>query len=70
MNLHVIGCSHHQSSVSVREKLSFTPDQVKTFLNKFHSTFPLSEAVLISTCNRTELYLPEKRSKVSRRRSR
>lgn len=56
MNLHVIGCSHHQSSVSVREKLSFTPDQVKTFLNKFHSTFPLSEAVLISTCNRTELY--------------
>ena len=56
MNLHVIGCSHHQSSVSVREKLSFTPDQVKSFLNKFHSTFPLSEAVLISTCNRTELY--------------
>lgn len=56
MNLHVIGCSHHQSSVSVREKLSFTPDQVTTFLNKFHSTFPLSEAVLISTCNRTELY--------------
>ena len=56
MNLHIIGCSHHQSSVSVREKLSFTPDQVKTFLNKFHSTFPLAEAVLISTCNRTELY--------------
>ncbi len=56
MNLHVIGCSHHRSSVSVREKLSFTPDQVKTFLDKFHSTFPGSEAVLISTCNRTELY--------------
>ena len=56
MNLHVVGCSHHQSSVSVREKLSFTPEQVTKFLEKFHRTFPKSEAVLISTCNRTELY--------------
>ena len=56
MNLHVIGCSHHHSSVHVRERLSFTPDQVKKFLDKFHSTYPLSEAVLLSTCNRTEFY--------------
>lgn len=56
MNLHVIGCSHHQSSVHMRERLSFTPEQVKTFLDKFHSTYPQSEAVLLSTCNRTEFY--------------
>ncbi len=56
MNLQVIGCSHHHSSVSVREKLAFTEDQVKTFLTKFHQSFPKSEAVLLSTCNRTEFY--------------
>ncbi len=40
----------------MREKLAFTEDQVKTFLTKFHQSFPKSEAVLLSTCNRTEFY--------------
>lgn len=56
MNLQVIGCSHHHSSVSVREKLAFTEDQVKSFLTHYHQSFPKSEAVLLSTCNRTEFY--------------
>lgn len=56
MNLQVIGCSHHHSSVSVREKLAFTEDQVRSFLDKYHQSFPKSEAVLLSTCNRTEFY--------------
>ena len=56
MNLQVIGCSHHQSSVAAREKLAFTEDQVRNFLSKFHQSFPKSEAVLLATCNRTEFY--------------
>ena len=56
MNLQLIGCSHHNSSVAVRERLAFTEDQVRGFLNEFYAAFPQSEAVLLSTCNRTELY--------------
>ncbi len=60
MNLQIIGCSHHASSVSVREKLAFTEQQVKPFLQTFYQRFPYSEAVLLSTCNRTEFFAASK----------
>ena len=56
MNLQVIGCSHHQSNVAIREQLAFTEKQVGSFLKLFYDRFPQSEAVLLSTCNRTEFY--------------
>ncbi len=56
MNLQIIGCSHHQSNVSIRERLAFTDAQIKPFLEKFYLRFPDSEAVLLSTCNRTEFF--------------
>lgn len=56
MNLQIIGCSHHQSNVSIREQLAFTEAQIKPFLDKFYRQFPNSEAVLLSTCNRTEFF--------------
>lgn len=56
MNLQVIGCSHHQSNVAIRERLAFTEQQVRPFLDLFYDRFPQSEAVLLSTCNRTEFY--------------
>jgi glutamyl-tRNA reductase len=56
MNLQIIGCSHHRSNVSIREQLAFTEAQVKPFLEKFYRQFPDSEAVLLSTCNRTEFF--------------
>lgn len=57
MNLQIVGCSHHHSNLAVREKLAFAPDQVKPFLDLFYQRFPDSEAVLLSTCNRTEFYV-------------
>ena len=56
MNVQVIGCSHHQSNVAIREQLAFTEHQVLPFLQLFRKRFPQSEAVLLSTCNRTEFY--------------
>jgi glutamyl-tRNA reductase len=56
MNLQIVGCSHHQSSVSIREQLAFSEAQIKPFLERFYSQFPDSEAVLLSTCNRTEFF--------------
>ena len=56
MILQIIGCSHHQSSVKVREQLAFNPQQTSRFLENFSEAYPESEAVLLCTCNRTELY--------------
>jgi glutamyl-tRNA reductase len=60
VNLQIVGCSHHQSNVAVREQLAFSEQQIKPFLKQFYRRFPQSEAVLLSTCNRTEIYTASK----------
>ena len=56
MILQIVGCSHHESNVDIRERLAFNNQQAGQFLEKFYSLYPNSEAVLLSTCNRTEFY--------------
>jgi glutamyl-tRNA reductase len=56
MKLQMIGCSHHDAAVEFRERVAFSTDQVGTALHEFRKRFPKGELVLISTCNRTELY--------------
>lgn len=57
MKLRLVGCSHHTSSVEVREQLAFTPEQVQDALQLLRERYAATEAVLLSTCNRVELYL-------------
>ncbi len=56
MKLQMIGCSHHHSSIEMRERLAFSPDQVGEALAKLRQQYPQVEAVLLSTCNRVEIY--------------
>lgn len=56
MKFQLVGCSHHQTPVEVREKLAFSAEQVQSALRQYREAFPKSEAVLLSTCNRTEFY--------------
>jgi glutamyl-tRNA reductase len=56
MKLQMVGCSHHNASVEVRGRLAFSPSQAADALLKLRTRFPRTEAVLISTCNRVELY--------------
>ncbi len=56
MKLQMVGCSHHNSSLEVRERLAFSTEQARQALSLLRQRFPDSEAVLLSTCNRTELY--------------
>ncbi|QEG20251.1 glutamyl-tRNA reductase [Mariniblastus fucicola] len=57
MNMMVIGCSHHVADAAFRERVSFAPDQISGFLDSYYSKHPQTEALLLSTCNRTELYV-------------
>ncbi len=52
----MVGCSHHRTPIEIREKLAFSPEQVRQALDVFADRFPESESVLLSTCNRVELY--------------
>ena len=56
MNVQLIGCSHQQCAVEIREQLAIANGQIPDALARFQDRFPASEAVLLSTCNRTELY--------------
>ena len=56
MNLRMVGCTHHESNIAVRERLAFTPDQAADALATWRASHPDVEAVLLSTCNRVELY--------------
>ena len=56
MKLQVIGCSHHNSTVEVRERLAFSPTQLREAHVRLRHLFPEAETVLLSTCNRVELY--------------
>jgi glutamyl-tRNA reductase len=56
MKLQMVGCNHHHSSIALRERLAFNPAQAAEALDRWRSQFPAAEAVLLSTCNRVELY--------------
>ncbi|WP_425617812.1 glutamyl-tRNA reductase [Anatilimnocola sp. NA78] len=57
MKLQMIGCSHHTAPVEVRERLAFNKDQASRALMRLRERYPAAEAVLLSTCNRVELYV-------------
>ncbi|MEL7264868.1 MAG: glutamyl-tRNA reductase [Planctomycetota bacterium] len=52
----MLGCSHTNAAVQFRERLAFTPQQAQAAMQAFGERFPTSELVLLSTCNRVELY--------------
>jgi glutamyl-tRNA reductase len=56
MKLQMVGCSHHNVAVALRERLAFSPEQTRDALARLRMRFPATEAVLLSTCNRVELY--------------
>ncbi|TWT74105.1 glutamyl-tRNA reductase [Allorhodopirellula solitaria] len=56
MTLHMIGCSHHDAAVEVREQLSFSSEHSSQALATFSERFDGAELVVLSTCNRVELY--------------
>jgi glutamyl-tRNA reductase len=56
MELLALGCSYRNTAVEVREKLAFTDEQAGRALERLASEVGY-EAVILSTCNRVEMYL-------------
>ncbi len=56
MTLFALGINHKTADVAVREQVAFTPSQLEAALAELKGLAAVSEAAVLSTCNRTELY--------------
>jgi glutamyl-tRNA reductase len=52
----LIGCNHRTAPVELRERISFTQQQALEAADELRRQGILEEAVVLSTCNRSELY--------------
>jgi glutamyl-tRNA reductase len=57
MALTVVGVSHRTAALDVRERLMITPAELHDALHELTGASGAREAVIVSTCNRTELYI-------------
>ena len=56
MPLITLGINHQTAPVEIREKVTFAPEQMDLALQQATALKDVNEAVIVSTCNRTELY--------------
>ncbi len=56
MSILVVGLNHKSAPVDIREKLAFNNNSVSNALSLFSQKYASSEAVILSTCNRVEMY--------------
>jgi glutamyl-tRNA reductase len=54
MSILIVGVNHKTAPVSIREKVSFSPDSLPQALLAAHQV--AQESLILSTCNRTEIY--------------
>lgn len=55
MNIQCVGISHRTAPIDIRERIWFSQEEIAQVLRALRDNFA-EEAVLVSTCNRTELY--------------
>jgi len=55
----LIGISYKTAPVDVREKFSFSKEEIVPFSEMLQQETEISDLVLISTCNRTEIYFSQ-----------
>ena len=60
MTLITLGLNHKTTPVKMRERLAFTPENLSSAVKSLSELECISEAAILSTCNRTELYCSSK----------
>ena len=57
MPLHILGLNHNTAPVEIREQVIYSGDDISRALAELVQLQGIDEAVILSTCNRTEFYL-------------
>ena len=66
MTLWVLGLNHQTAPVELRERAAFAGEALPRALGSLRDTPQIAEAVLLSTCNRTELYARSEERRVGK----
>ena len=61
MPLIALGLNHLTAPVSLREQVAFDPDAAARRCSSWRREPGVEEAMILSTCNRTELYVRRRR---------
>lgn len=56
MTFYAIGVNHQTASVELRERIAFNAERLSSLLSEQGSQSQLNDLVVVSTCNRTEIY--------------
>src|SRR5262245_37958206 len=56
MEIVLVGLSHRTATLEIRERVAFNPDQARRAADELRSRGILEEILVLSTCNRSELY--------------
>jgi glutamyl-tRNA reductase len=56
MPIKILGINHRTAPVAIREKVAFDPGQIESALRELVGLPDVDEMLIVSTCNRTELY--------------
>lgn len=64
----LLGVNHEVATVAVREKAAFAASQIPHLLESLTNELGFSEAVILSTCNRSEVYAVSSRASDVRKR--
>jgi glutamyl-tRNA reductase len=56
MAFNILGINHKTAPVALREKVAFSEDRLVAALNTLRQENGVTEVVILSTCNRTEVY--------------
>ena len=56
MPLLSVGINHQTAPVDIREKVAFSPDRMNQAVQELQDLPAVNESVIVSTCNRTEIY--------------
>lgn len=53
----VISLTYHKAPLTIREKIALSEEEAKAFMLRVKEFFDISDLLLVSTCNRTEVYV-------------
>lgn len=59
MTIFALGINHRTASLDIREKVAFAPEQMIEALQHAGEVAGVSEVAILSTCNRTEIYVAD-----------
>ena len=55
-SLFVLGSTHHEAPLAIREDMALAPGQVSALQQELHSLETIQESLVVNTCNRLEVY--------------